>query len=205
MSYLLHGSTTHTGMGWLDLVPRTDPRLYIGGLYALYQTDLVEAANITHVLSVIDYEVMVGDKLKGLEHFHIRAEDHPNENLLQYLDAGARFIDSALNRPTTTTTTKSGAVFVHCAMGKSRSATLVCAYLIWKHGVSPAQALQQLCEGRPICEPNVGFTEQLEVWASMCGVDGHGDKKRIYEEWEKNRFTGEVWEWERRAKEVAKL
>ena len=69
MSYLLHGSTAHTGMGWLDVVPRTDNRLYIGGLYALYQTDLVEAAKITHVLSVIDYEVLVvgNDKLKGLK------------------------------------------------------------------------------------------------------------------------------------------
>ncbi|KAF7450588.1 CDC14 protein-tyrosine phosphatase [Pyrenophora tritici-repentis] len=204
MSYLLHGSTTHTGMGWLDLVPNTSSRLYIGGLYALYQTDLVEAANITHVLSVIDYEVLVGDKLKGLEHFHIRAEDHPNENLLQYFDAGIRFIESALDHPTNPNS-KPGAIFVHCAMGKSRSATLVCAYLIRKHGVPPAQALRQLCEGRPICEPNVGFTEQLEVWARMCGTNDDRDKKRIYKEWENNRFTGEVWEWEKRGREVAKL
>jgi hypothetical protein len=44
MSYLLHGSTAHTGMGWVDLVPRTNAQLYIGGLYALYQTDLIQAA-----------------------------------------------------------------------------------------------------------------------------------------------------------------
>jgi dual specificity phosphatase 12 len=44
MSYLLHGSTAHTGMGWVDVVPRTNSQLYIGGLYALYQTDLIQAA-----------------------------------------------------------------------------------------------------------------------------------------------------------------
>jgi dual specificity phosphatase 12 len=54
MSYLLHG---HTQMGWLDPIPRC-PRLSIGGLYALYQTDLVAAAGITHVLSVIDYDAV---------------------------------------------------------------------------------------------------------------------------------------------------
>jgi dual specificity phosphatase 12 len=94
-----------------------------------------------------------------------------------------------------------GGVFIHCAMGKSRSATLVCAYLIWKYHVTAAAALEQLCEGRPICDPNPGFKEQLGVWERMCRAEAENDgeaKRRIYEEWEKNRFTGEVWEWEKR-------
>ena len=83
-------------MGWLDLVPLPPPnqnKLYIGGLYALYQTSLVEAAGITHVLSVIDYDPLLEGKF---EHLHIRAEDHPNENLLQHFDEAVRWIDSAL-------------------------------------------------------------------------------------------------------------
>jgi dual specificity phosphatase 12 len=95
---------------------------------------------------------------------------------------------------------------VHCAMGKSRSATLVCAYLIWKDGLSPAAALEQVCEGRPVCDPNPGFKEQLEVWAEICAVGGSGGgeedmKKKVYDAWEKTRFTGEVWEWEARMKQ----
>jgi len=60
----------------------------------------------------------------------------------------------------------------------------------------------------------------------MCGVVNDDDdddddddnnnaeveRKKIYDEWEKNRFTGEVWEWEKRgttgkhqARQVAKL
>jgi len=83
-------------------------------------------------------------------------------------------------------------------MGKSRSATLVCAYLIWKYDITPAAALEQLCEGRPVCDPNPGFKEQLEVWGEMCGVSGEEEKRNVYEAWEKDRFTGEVWEWEAR-------
>jgi dual specificity phosphatase 12 len=249
MSYLLHGSTAHTGMGWVDLVPRAG-KLYIGGLYALYQTDLIEAAGITHVLSVIDYDIgaLLREKLTfgGLKRYHIRAEDHPNENLLQYFEKAVWYIDQALDsvnrnsrapledprtskggaeeryyisdlpsktdRPTLPNDSKapgqeqrkSGGVFIHCAMGKSRSATLVCAYLMWKYYISLEAALEQLCEGRAVCEPNVGFREQLEVWAKMCTASGKQEKKNIYEEWEKNRFTGEVWEWEKRVRNKKK-
>ncbi|EUC39983.1 hypothetical protein COCMIDRAFT_41609 [Bipolaris oryzae ATCC 44560] len=220
MSYLLHGSTSYTGMGWVDLVPRCG-RIYIGGLYALYQTDLIEAAGITHVLSVIDYDALLQEKFCHLRHFHIRAEDHPNTNLLQFFESGVKYIDEALTSPPLTPgNTKphvadanispskgadgapaGGGVFVHCAMGKSRSATLVCAYLIWKYNVSPEAALEQLCEGRPICDPNPGFKEQLEVWSAMCRAGSEGEKKRMYERWEKDRFTGEVCDWEAWVKE----
>jgi len=66
MSFLLHGSTGHTGMGWVDLVPRAG-KLYIGGLYALYQGDLIDKAGITHVLSVIDYDPLLQDKFMHLK------------------------------------------------------------------------------------------------------------------------------------------
>jgi dual specificity phosphatase 12 len=96
-------------------------------------------------------------------------------------------------------------VFVHCAMGKSRSATLVVAYLMWKHGVDANVALEQLCEGRPVCDPNPGFKEQLEVWERMCKSGDESEKKKIYEEWEKTRFTGEYWEWGDRMSLKAKM
>ncbi|KAH9862747.1 hypothetical protein J1614_010840 [Plenodomus biglobosus] len=205
MSYLLHGSTAHTAMGWVDLVPRTG-RLYIGGLYALYQTDLIAAAGITHVLSVIDYDPLLQDQFQHLKHFHLRADDHPNANLLQYFEAGVRYIDEALNAVRQDgggEAEEKGGVFVHCAMGKSRSATLVVAYLMWKYGLGVAPALEQLCEGRPVCDPNPGFKEQLEVWGRICRAGSEEEKMRIYEEWEKTRFTGEYWEWdERRRKTV---
>lgn len=216
MSYLLHGSTSHTGMGWVDRVPRAG-KLYIGGLYALYQTDLIAAAGITHVLSVIDYDPLLQEKFRHLKHFHIRAEDHPNSDLLQHLDEGVRYIDKALNEvhgeedgegteDERERKDGGGGVFVHCAMGKSRSATLVVAYLMWKYGLSPEKALDQLCEGRPVCDPNPGFKEQLEVWGRMCREKTEEGKRRVYEEWERCRFTGEVWEWEdRRTRAKAKL
>ena len=203
-------------MGWVDLVPRAG-KLYIGGLYALYQTDLIRAAGITHVLSVIDYDALLQEKFAHLKHYHIRADDHPNENLLQYFDEGVRYIDQALGEASQEAAAgrrdgdqgevkRGGGVFVHCAMGKSRSATLVVAYLMWKYHLDATTALEQLCEGRPVCDPNPGFKEQLRVWEKMCKAGSEEEKKAIYEEWEKTRFRGEYWEWDARAKEMkAKL
>jgi dual specificity phosphatase 12 len=214
MSYLLHGSTSHTGMGWVDQIPRAG-KLYIGGLYALYQTDLIRAAGITHLLSVIDYDPQLQERFPDLKlkHLHIRAEDHPNENLLQHFDESVRYMDGALSevhedaekglgRQASQKQKETGGVFVHCAMGKSRSATLVVAYLMWKYGLDSQTALDQLCEGRPVCDPNPGFKEQLEVWERMCKTKDEGKRKRIYEEWEKTRFTGEYWEWDQRRAEM---
>lgn len=158
MSYLLHGSTSHTGMGWVDQVPRAG-KLYIGGLYALYQTDLIRAAGITHVLSVIDYDPLLQDKFAHLRHFHIRADDHPNEDLLQHFPEAVRYIDQALKGVGRIESTEkdasrddaggTGGVFVHCAMGKSRSATLVVAYLMWKYDLDAGRRLINFAKAGP--------------------------------------------------------
>jgi dual specificity phosphatase 12 len=88
-------------------------------------------------------------------------------------------------------------------MGKSRSAAIIIAYLMSKYGLPPFEALDQLCEGRPVCAPNHGFMEQLDIYYRMInaenGVTGR-EARSIYAEWMRRRFTGTAWEWERRGK-----
>jgi dual specificity phosphatase 12 len=56
-------------------------------------------------------------------------------------------------------------------MGKSRSATVVIAYLMQKHNITPAEALAHVRQARSICEPNDGFTQQLELYRQMQQPD----------------------------------
>lgn len=49
-------------------------------------------------------------------------------------------------------------------MGKSRSATVVCAYLMKLYDWTPEQALLELRKARPFCDPNDGFMKQLQVY-----------------------------------------
>lgn len=53
-----------------------------------------------------------------------------------------------------------GKVFVHCAMGLSRSSTLVLAYLMIHENMSLADAIKGVSANRNI-SPNNGFLEQL--------------------------------------------
>ncbi|KAI7285269.1 hypothetical protein KC345_g1868 [Hortaea werneckii] len=210
-------------MGWLDRIPRattgrtTDNsgggsggNLYIGGLHALYShPHLLREAKVSHILSVIELDISTegnkngtgnesGGVLEGYKHLLIREDDEPNANLLQHFETTNNFIDEGLRDA------KGNGVFVHCAMGKSRSATVCCAYLMWKFDLSPPEALRWVCEGRPVCGPNPGFMEQLGVWRRMLDVKDGTGRERVYREWEASRFRGDSWEWEKRGK-AAKL
>ena len=72
-------------------------------------------------------------------------------------------------------------------MGKSRSATLVMAYLMHKYHVSRDEALSQLREGRPVCGPNDGFMEQLQVYHRMLQATDDDDAESIYQRWLSDR------------------
>ncbi|KAK1243424.1 hypothetical protein MKX07_004052 [Trichoderma sp. CBMAI-0711] len=108
---------------------------------------------------------------------------------------------------------KSGAVFVHCAAGKSRSISAIIAYLLWRYpdrftGPAGAElaatlpeaqhpedsyksfsepvraALALIKQTRPLAGPNTGFMAQLDLWWQMgCPADGDMEAQPIYQRW----------------------
>lgn len=62
-------------------------------------------------------------------------------------------------------------VQVHCLMGISRSATVVCAYLVATTDMTAAQALAAVQAKRAVVNPNYGFQRQLRKYAAQC----HGE------------------------------
>ena len=183
-------------MGWVDRVPRAG-KLFIGGLHALYQKPGEFKSNgITHIVSVLDFDIYEAGAFSEYQHIHIRQDDNPNENLLQHFKRSNTFIEEALS--------SGGGVFVHCAMGKSRSATIVCAYLMGKYGLTPKEALAQVCEGRPVCDPNPGFMEQLAIYHRILQAKDEGEADQIYRTWLDERYIGDPWTWEARKVELEK-
>ena len=50
-------------------------------------------------------------------------------------------------------------------MGISRSATVVCAYLIAESGMTGPSSIEYVRSKRPIVSPNIGFRRQLDEYA----------------------------------------
>ena len=68
------------------------------------------------------------------------------------------------------------------AMGKSRSATVVCAFLMHQYRLSAADALARVREARAMCEPNEGFMQQLQLYHEM-GQPDDVDTSPPYQRW----------------------
>ena len=62
---------------------------------------------------------------------------------------------------------KDGAVLVHCYRGRSRSATVIVAYLMQKHGYSADRALSKVKAKRELIQPHESFLAQLKLYENM--------------------------------------
>ncbi|KAJ4288883.1 tyrosine protein phosphatase yvh1 [Collariella sp. IMI 366227] len=175
--------------------------LFVGGIFGVNRTRLIEEHKITHILSVIHFSL---DRdipaFRDTEHLTIDIDDMEDQDILVHIPKIVRFIDRGLNTKADSNTEPSpGAVLVHCAMGKSRSVTAIIAYLLWKHPhrfgkadptttaqQAVASALEWVRQTRPIAEPNDGFMRQLEMWWDMgcpAGGDEAVEQDPAYQRW----------------------
>jgi hypothetical protein len=83
---------------------------------------------------------------------YIPIRDESSEKLSFYLSKAYDFIESGREE---------GGVFVHCAAGSSRSASLVIGYMMKKFSLSYENALHYVQSKRPCVKPNPGFEVEL--------------------------------------------
>uniref|UniRef100_A0A8C6GKX9 Dual specificity phosphatase 13B n=1 Tax=Mus spicilegus TaxID=10103 RepID=A0A8C6GKX9_MUSSI len=136
------------------------PNLFLGDAYAARDKGRLIQLGITHVVNVAagKFQVDTGAKFyRGtpLEYYGIEADDNPFFDLSVHFLPVARYIRDALNIPRSR-------VLVHCAMGVSRSATIVLAFLMIFENMTLVDAIQTVQAHRDIC-PNSGFLRQLQV------------------------------------------
>lgn len=133
------------------------PGLYIGDESVARDKPALSSLGITHIVNAAAgrHRINTGQQFYSdmeITYFGVEAADHPEFNLDPYFRPSAEFIDSALK--------ETGKVFVHCAMGVSRSGALVLSYLMITQGLSLVEAVTAVRLNRDI-GPNSGFLEQL--------------------------------------------
>uniref|UniRef100_A0AC11B6X9 Dual specificity phosphatase 29 n=1 Tax=Ovis aries TaxID=9940 RepID=A0AC11B6X9_SHEEP len=134
------------------------PKLYIGDEATALDRYGLQKAGFTHVLNAAHgrWNVDTGPDYyrdMAIEYHGVEADDLPTFDLSVFFYPAAAFIDAALRYD-------HNKILVHCAMGRSRSATLVLAYLMIHRNMTLVDAIRQVAKNRCVL-PNRGFLKQL--------------------------------------------
>jgi atypical dual specificity phosphatase len=155
------------------------PRLYLTDIFTALDEAKLTSLGITHVVSVIE-GVPNLPQTQPLCRLHIPLSDNSDQDILTHFPVANSFISNALTEDPNSRVLVSSSwllrlsplflitlffIQVHCAMGISRSATIVCAYLIATMRMTPDEALAAVKKKREIVCPNLGFLRQLEEYS----------------------------------------
>ncbi|XP_035462348.2 dual specificity protein phosphatase 13-like [Scophthalmus maximus] len=134
------------------------PNLHLGDMFMSHDKLGLWQLGITHVLNAAHGKLCCkgSDDFYGttVKYYGVAACDLPTFDLSPFFYPAAEFIHRAL--------TSGGKVLVHCAVGVSRSAALVLAYLMICHHLTLLSSVRCVQEKRWIL-PNRGFLQQLRA------------------------------------------
>ncbi|CAI5470908.1 unnamed protein product [Closterium sp. Yama58-4] len=146
-----------------DSVPcLVDEGLYLGSIGAAHNRELLKRSNVTHVLTVANS--ILPAHPNDFHYTLINVLDSPKVDLISRFQECFTVIDAAK--------AAGGCALVHCFAGRSRSVTVVVAYLMARRGMTVDEALTLVRGLRPEANPNAGFVQQLQEWEGQLREQG---------------------------------
>ncbi|KAL8242601.1 hypothetical protein R6Q59_012903 [Mikania micrantha] len=153
-----------------DNVPsQIEEGLYLGSVGAANNKTLLKSLNITHILTVASSlpPAYPNDFIYKV----VDVPDKEDVNIAKFFNDCFGFINEAK---------RTGGVLVHCFVGRSRSVTIVVAYLMKKHRMGSSEALNLVKCKRSVAAPNSGFIGQLQRYEkSFSGQRLYNDKYNV--------------------------
>ncbi|XP_077585554.1 dual specificity phosphatase 29-like [Stigmatopora nigra] len=137
------------------------PNVFIGDEKTALERPGLKELSITHVLNAAEGKynnVLTGADYysdSDIQYFGVEADDKPTFDISQFFCPATQFIKKALSNA-------QNKVLVHCVMGRSRSASLVLAYLMMERGLTVVEAIEHVRSRRCVL-PNHGFLKQLRA------------------------------------------
>ncbi|KAL4470218.1 hypothetical protein ABPG74_011829 [Tetrahymena malaccensis] len=128
--------------------------LYLGNITTSRDQAFFKKNNIKNVL-------VAGKNLKRsfinqCNYHQLQISDNPTTIILKYWPESVQFLSSVV-----------GNTLVHCQGGKSRSASTVMAYVVFKENISAQEAITKVRKLHKFAYPNPGFLKQLEYWEDI--------------------------------------
>lgn len=97
----------------------------------------------------------------------ILSQDQLDSDISEHFDNAIKFLVEAKN--------KNSNVLVHCQLGKSRSVSIVIAYLIKVNRMTYEEAYKFVKEKRKVAFPNLGFVRQLREFNKQLRLEINPD------------------------------
>ena len=117
---------------------------------------VLKEKGIKKILTIMDGDPSkISYKEHGFNQKIIDIMDFSYENIIQYFGECLNFLEGEEK------------VFVHCAVGLSRSPTIVIAYIMWKNKMTFDRAYIFVKLKRPEISPNYGFQTQLKMFEKL--------------------------------------
>ena len=137
-----------------DLILEEPSRVWLGGLDSACDRKSLKLFKIERIITAVyDIDPIFPDDPELL-YLKVPVIDEPNADIAKHFNRAIDFIDESIKM--------NKSVLIHCVYGVSRSATLICAYLIKKKGLTVGEAIKFVKLRRPKAEPNRGFLLELE-------------------------------------------
>lgn len=124
------------------------PYLYLGSREST-SSAFLKSHQMTHVLSIGCTPLSTD---ASIVYSHLSLSDNSMVPIDETCNVASTIIESA----------KSGKIVVHCNAARSRSPTVIAAYLMKHHRMTLKDALGLIVQARPAVRPNPGFFRQLK-------------------------------------------
>ena len=152
--------------------------MWIGNKDIAKDERFLHAARMTHVVNASQHPSLGGlnnyfeaTKVGGrgasggmynikLEYLRVPVQDCVDENISRFFESTCAFIRNVKKMK--------GRLLVHCNKGRSRSVSLVIAYLMHDMKMTYDEAYAFVSERREEAEPNSAFVQQLKEFERIC-------------------------------------
>ncbi len=140
------------------IITENNSTIYLGALEHSMDKKFILDKNIQSIVCVTMEEPFFKNDqdMSHITFLHVPLLDTCNETIHDHFIGVSDFIEKQVQL--------GKSVLIHCQMGISRSATLLCAYLISKKSMLSKDAIKFLKDKRPQVEPNFGFCFRLDCF-----------------------------------------